>query len=176
MCISVYKKPTIHNYPVCNSYKMRYATVYISFNWIQIHTRTCTHTLTPRRSEDLMRPVETLLNCQSTLSLLTRGRQHQWLLFSNRESLSNCIRSKEKSEVHLDVDWVRWRWAVVRNCSKRTERLTVRAVATPTTENILVVNHLHGCSVKWSDKMCFYMPRRILSEYAFFAMRQQVLP
>lgn len=45
-------------------------------------TRRCTRAQTPRRREDLMRPVETRLNCQSTLSLLTCGRQHQWLFFS----------------------------------------------------------------------------------------------
>lgn len=156
---------------------MLYATVYVAFNWIQIHTRTCTHTQTPRRSEDLMRPVETLLNCQSTLSLLTRGRQHQWLLFSNRESLSNCIRTKEKSEVHWmwteyggDELW----WGIA---LKEQNSSPLAAVATRTTENILVLSQLHGCSVKWSDKTCVYTPRRILIRICiFFAMRQQVLP
>lgn len=78
-------------------------TEYKYTHW-RARTHTDTHTQTPRRSGDLMRPVETLLNCQSTLSLLTRSRQHQWLLFSNRGSLSNCIRRKEKSEVL-------WIWA-----------------------------------------------------------------
>lgn len=81
------------------------------FTWIP--TLTSTHTKTPE-SGALMRPVETLLNCQSTLSSLTRGRQHQWLLFLNSGSLPNCIRWEEKSGVQWAPDWGRWRIKMVR--------------------------------------------------------------
>lgn len=94
-----------------------YRGFFFSPEYTHWRAHTHTHTISPK-SGDLMRPVETLLNCQSTLSLLTHSRQHHWLLFSNSGSLSNCIRCKENSEVHWTEKgrdksvWVctGWRW------------------------------------------------------------------
>lgn len=87
---------------------MWYATVWCIFFYLNTHTDTCTHTQTPK-SKDLMRPVETLPNCQSTPQLAD---------MRPTTSMTSFLKLRVPAELHqmqregwgpLDKEEIRWR-------------------------------------------------------------------